>query len=151
MEHETLGLLLAILLWIAWVMLRERRQRRLEELGQLPPGPRCWPVVGNIFQLGWAPHKSFAELGRKHGPIMTLWLGSMSTVVISSNEVAREMFKNHDVVLAGRKIYESMKGNYGNEGSLITAQYGPHWRMLRRLCTTEFFVTSRLEAMRGET
>uniref|UniRef100_A0A2N9ICL8 Cytochrome P450 n=1 Tax=Fagus sylvatica TaxID=28930 RepID=A0A2N9ICL8_FAGSY len=148
MEHETLGLLLAILLWIAWVMLRERRKRRLEELGQLPPGPRCWPVVGNIFQLGWAPHKSFAELGRKHGPIMTLWLGSMGTVVISSNEVAREMFKNHDVVLAGRKIYESMKGNYGNEGSLITAQYGAHWRMLRRLCTTEFFVTSRLEAMR---
>lgn len=40
-------------------------------------------------------------------------------------------------------------GDYGNEGSLITAQYGPHWRMLRRLCTTEFFVTGRLDAMRG--
>ena len=69
--------------------------------------------------------------------------------MISSDEVAREMFKNHDVVLADRKIYEAMKGNYGNEGSLIMAQYGPHWRMLRRLCTTEFFVARRLEAMRG--
>jgi hypothetical protein len=73
----------------------------------------------------------------------------MSTVVISSKEVARDMFKNHDVVLAGRKIYEAMKGDYGNEGSLITAQYGSHWRMLRRLSTTEFFLSSRLEAMRG--
>ncbi|KAF2289796.1 hypothetical protein GH714_038663 [Hevea brasiliensis] len=80
---------------------------------------------------------------------MTLWLGSMCTVVISSDEVARQMFKNHDVVLAGRKIYEAMKGDYGNEGSIITAQYGAHWRMLRRICTTEFFVTSRLDAMRG--
>ncbi|GMP84699.1 hypothetical protein CsSME_00038129 [Camellia sinensis var. sinensis] len=146
MECELVGLILGLLLWVAWAMVTERRHRRLEELGKLPPGPQSWPVVGNIFQLGWSPHESFARLARKHGPIMTLWLGSMSTVVISSNEVARDMFKNHDVVLAGRKIYEAMKGDYGNEGSLITAQYGPHWRMLRRLSTTEFFVTSRLDA-----
>ncbi|XVF55625.1 hypothetical protein PTKIN_Ptkin06aG0051400 [Pterospermum kingtungense] len=150
MEYEILGLSIALLLWVAWAMVTERRHRRLEELGKLPPGPRGWPVVGSIFQLGLGPpHASFAKLTRKHGPIMTLWLGSMSTVVISSNEVAREMFKNHDVVLAGRKIYEAMKGDFGHEGSLITSQYGPHWRMLRRLCTTEFFVTSRLDAMRG--
>lgn len=140
---------IAVVLWAVWVIGTESRHGRLKELGQLPPGPRSWPVVGNIFQLGWAPHVSFAQLAAKHGPIMTLWLGSMSTVVISSNEVAKEMFKNHDVVLAGRKIYEAMKGAGSNEGSIITAQYGPHWRMLRRLCTSEFFVTSRLDAMRG--
>ncbi|KAB2060088.1 hypothetical protein ES319_A11G353500v1 [Gossypium barbadense] len=150
MEFEIIGLSIALLLWVAWAITTERCHRRLEELGQLPPGPTWWPVVGNIFQLGLAPpHVSFAKLARRHGPIMTLWLGSMSTVVISSNEVAREMFKNHDMVLAGRKIYEAMKGDFGHEGSLITSQYGPHWRMLRRLCTTEFFVTSRLDAMRG--
>ncbi|KAK2993710.1 hypothetical protein RJ640_016825 [Escallonia rubra] len=142
----------AFLLAVAWAMLTMRRQRRLrQEQGLLPPGPRRWPVVGNMFQLGGgsATHESFAQLAQKHGPIMTLHLGSMTTVVISSNEEAREMFKNHDVVLAGRKIYESMKGDHGNEGSLITAQYGPHWRMLRRLSTTQFFVGSRLDATRG--
>ncbi|RXH76927.1 hypothetical protein DVH24_019815 [Malus domestica] len=143
-----------VLIWVATAILllaRQLRRWRSEDVaGQLPPGPRRWPVVGNIFQLGLGPpHESLAVLARNHGPIMTLWLGSMSTVVISSSQVAREMFKNHDVALAGRKIYEAMKGDYGNEGSLITAQYGPHWRMLRRLCTTEFFVTSRLDAMRG--
>ncbi|KAB1221263.1 Cytochrome P450 76A2 [Morella rubra] len=152
MEYEALGFILSILLpCIACLLITaERQRRRAKEKGQLPPGPRPWPVVGNIFQLDPAvPHKSFAELACEHGPIMTLYLGSMSTVVISSSEVARVMFKNHDVVLAGRKIYEAMKGDYGNEGSLVAAQYGPHWRMLRRLCNTEFFATSRLEAMRG--
>lgn len=149
MDFEIAGLILAVLLWVAWAVVTERHHRRLEEHGQLPPGPRWWPVVGNIFQLGWSPHESFTKLAHVHGPIMTLWLGSMCTVVISSSEVARDMFKNHDIVLAGRKIYEAMKGDYGNEGSIITAQYGPHWRMLRRLCNTEFFVTSRLDAMRG--
>ncbi|KAL2481266.1 Cytochrome [Abeliophyllum distichum] len=150
MDYEIWGLVLALLLWAAWKIATARgHQRLLNEVGRMPPGPMPWPVVGNIFQLGLgAPHESFVKLAKKHGPVMTLWLGSMNTVVISSNAAARVMFKNHDVVLAGRKIYEAMKGDYGNEGSLITAQYGQHWRMLRRLCTTEFFTTSRLDAMR---
>ena len=149
-----MSLILAMLVWVAtWVLERNKQYKEVKssvELKlQLPPGPTSWPVVGNIFQLGWSPHESFAKLARKHGPIMTLWLGSMCTVVISSSEVARDMFKNHDVVLAGRKIYEAMRDDYGHEGSLITSQYGPHWKMLRRLSTTEFFVTSRLDAMQG--
>lgn len=155
MYFGIVAIITAVLLWIiAWAMVTKRRHRHKEEVERprLPPGPRWWPVVGNIFQLGWMlmpPHASFAILAHKHGPLMTLWLGSMCTVVVSSNEVARDMFKNHDVVLAGRKIYEAMKGDYGTEGSIITSQYGAHWRMLRRLCTTEFFVTSRLDATRG--
>ncbi|KAF8395330.1 hypothetical protein HHK36_019274 [Tetracentron sinense] len=150
MEYEVvMTMVLALILWWAWAMVTERRRGCKEELGEMPPGPKGWPVVGNIFQLGWTPFESFGELAQKYGPIMTLRLGSMTTVVISSKEVAREMFKNHDVILAGRKVYESLKGYHGNEGSLVTSQYGPHWRMLRRLCTTEFFVTSRLDATRG--
>ena len=144
-----MGLLTLVLLWVVWALVTELRHRRSEAFGRLPPGPRWWPVVGNMLQLDLTPHKSFARLAQTHGPIMTLWLGSMSTVVISSNKLAREMFKNHDVVLAGRKIYEAMKGEQSSEGSLITAQYGPHWRMLRRLCTIEFFATSSLDAAQG--
>ncbi|KAK0584820.1 hypothetical protein LWI29_019228 [Acer saccharum] len=88
MDYEILGITIALLAWVAWAMVTDRRHHCLEELGQLPLGPRWWPMVGNIFQLGWSPHESFAKLSRKHGHIMTLWLGSMSTVVISSSEVA---------------------------------------------------------------
>ena len=149
MDYEIFGLLVALLLWVAWAMKTKHGHRRFKgQEGRLPPGPKPIPVLGNIFQLGFPPHESFTKMARIHGPLMTLRLGSMCTVVISSNEVARKMFKTHDVVLAGRKIYEAMKGEFGHEGSLITSQYGPHWRMLRRLCTTEFFVTSRLDASR---
>ncbi|KAI3746309.1 hypothetical protein L6452_08737 [Arctium lappa] len=151
--YEVTGFVLLLFIWVNWANRRHRHRRRLEKLMCLPPGPTPWPVVGNIFQLGFVkvPHESFAQLARVHGPnIMTLWLGSMCTVVISSNEAACEMFKNHDVVLAGRKIYECMKGDFGDElGSMITAQYGPKWRMLRRLCNTEFFLNSRLDATSG--
>lgn len=152
MDYEIAGIGIALLIWAAWAVATERRHRRLEELGPLPPGPRPWPVVGNMIQLAGsasAPHQSFAKLAEEHGAVMTLRLGSMTTVVISSDATARAMFKSHDAALAGRKIYESMKGDIGNEGSLITAQYGPHWRTLRRLCTSEFFAAGPLDAMRG--
>ncbi|PIA35290.1 hypothetical protein AQUCO_03600159v1 [Aquilegia coerulea] len=140
------GLLLALALCVLWAMIIDWKQHRREELGQLPPGPIGLPVLGNIFQLSWAPHVSFAKLAQTHGSIMTVRLGTMRTIVISSSDVAREMFKNHDTVLAGRKIYEAMRGKEGaSEGSIILAQHGPRWRMLRRLCTSEFFVKSRLD------
>ncbi|KAL8474875.1 hypothetical protein ACS0TY_031334 [Phlomoides rotata] len=149
MVYEIAGFIVALLLLAVCAAATKRRRRQLEEL---PPGPRPWPIVGNIFQLAGstaAPHQSFAKLAEKYEAVMTLHLGSMTTVVISSDEAARAMFKHHDVVLAGRKIYESMKGDIGNEGSLITAQYGPHWRTLRRLCTAKFFVAGPLDALRG--
>ncbi|XP_022935159.1 cytochrome P450 76A1 [Cucurbita moschata] len=144
MEIEIAALILVSFLWGLWVW----RRRGAAALGeQLPPGPTRWPVVGNLLQLSFSAHESFTKLAAKYGPIMTLQLGSMKTVVVSSSTIAREMFKNHDAPLSGRMIYEAMKGDHGTEGSLITSQYGSHWRMLRRLATSEFFVTRRLDAM----
>ncbi|CAA0386028.1 unnamed protein product [Arabidopsis thaliana] len=143
-KNELIGLFtsIAVLIYVTCLFYTKRCRTRL------PPGPNPWPVIGNIFQLaGLPPHDSLTKLSRRHGPIMTLRIGSMLTVVISSSEVAREIFKKHDAALAGRKIYEAMKGGKSSDGSLITAQYGAYWRMLRRLCTTQFFVTRRLDAM----
>lgn len=112
-------------------------------------GAEAVAVGGKHLTTELAPHESFARLAYEHRPIMTLWLGSMGTVLISSDKVARDMFKNHDVVLARRKTYEAIKGGFGTDGSIIMAQYGPEWRTLRRLCTTEFFVTSQLDATQG--
>ncbi|XP_019100303.1 PREDICTED: cytochrome P450 76A1-like [Camelina sativa] len=143
-KNELIGLftsIIALLIYVTCLLHTKSRTR-------LPPGPNPWPVIGNMFQLaGSPPHHSLTKLSRRHGPIMTLRLGSMLTVVISSSEVAREIFKKHDAALAGRKIYEAMKGRKSSDTSLITAQYGAYWRMLRRLCTTQFFVTRRLDAM----
>ncbi|CAA0829694.1 cytochrome P450- family 76- subfamily G-polypeptide 1 [Striga hermonthica] len=141
------GLILALFLFATWAAAADRRRRRL------PPGPRPWPLLGNIPQLAGggasAPHRSLAGLARRHGAVMTLHLGAMTTVVISSSAAARAALRRHDAALAGRQIYDSMRGEVGNEGSLITAQYGPRWRALRRLCTAEFFAAAPLDAMRG--
>uniref|UniRef100_A0A0D9VRW4 Cytochrome P450 n=1 Tax=Leersia perrieri TaxID=77586 RepID=A0A0D9VRW4_9ORYZ len=50
----------------------------------LPPGPRPLPLIGNILDLGAQPHRSLARLAERHGPLMTLRLGAVTTVVAST-------------------------------------------------------------------
>ncbi|KAL9414343.1 hypothetical protein AB3S75_042754 [Citrus x aurantiifolia] len=56
---------------------------------QLPPGPRPYPMIGNLLELDAKPHKSLAKLAKIHGPIMSLRLGQVTTVVFSSPSMAK--------------------------------------------------------------
>ncbi|KAH7686992.1 Geraniol 8-hydroxylase protein [Dioscorea alata] len=141
--------LVLLLLALSFILHRRLRRRPTTPSASLPPGPRPLPLIGNFLNIGTLPHQSCAMLARKYGPIMTIHLGAVTTVVISSASAAQEMFKQHDAALAGRYVYEAINLKNGNEGSVITAQPGPRWRSLRRLQNTMFFTSSRLEAMRG--
>ncbi|OVA03274.1 Cytochrome P450 [Macleaya cordata] len=115
---------------------------------RLPPGPRGWPVVGNIFDLGSRPHATLAGLKRKYGPLIWLQLGSVDTLVISSSKAAMEMFKNHDQSFSNRHLSETLKSDDTFSATITLSNYGPYWRMLRRLCTTELFSRKRIKDTR---
>ncbi|KAF5782412.1 putative geraniol 8-hydroxylase [Helianthus annuus] len=43
---------------------------------KLPPGPRPWPIIGNLNQVGKNPHVSTAILAQEHGGLISLHLGT---------------------------------------------------------------------------
>ncbi|CAN1141654.1 Desmethyl-deoxy-podophyllotoxin synthase [Linum perenne] len=58
----------------------------------LPPGPLKLPFIGNIHQLiGYLPHRRLNHLSSKHGPLIHLQLGQVSTVIVSSREYWRQL------------------------------------------------------------
>lgn len=69
---------------------------------KLPPSPRGIPIIGHLHLLGTHAHESMAQLAQKYGPVMYLKLGSQDTLVISSPEHAKEVFKNHDLTFSER-------------------------------------------------
>ncbi|KAL5730399.1 hypothetical protein ACHQM5_003225 [Ranunculus cassubicifolius] len=140
----TFALCSGIVFTISFLVLTISLRRFPLKRNQLPPGPRGWPLFGNMFDLGALPHRSMAELSKKYGPVMWLRLGSVNTMVVSSAEAAMEMFKNHDISFAGRTSTVALRVHHFNQSSMTMAQYGPYWRLLRRIYTTELFTTSRI-------
>ena len=117
-------------------------------LGRLPPGPRPWPVLGNLRQIKPIRCRCFQEWAERYGPIISVWFGSGLTVVVSTSELAKEVLKEHDQQLADRPRNRSTQRFSRNGQDLIWADYGPHYIKVRKLCNLELFTPKRLEALR---
>ncbi|KAI4381035.1 hypothetical protein MLD38_007153 [Melastoma candidum] len=113
----------------------------------LPPGPKPWPVIGNLNLIGALPHQSLDRLSKKYGPLMYLHFGSYPTVVGSSAEMARAFLKTHDVAFAGRPSFMAGKYTTYEYSDITWSQYGPYWRQARKMCMMELFSTKRLESL----
>ncbi|XP_050904717.1 cytochrome P450 CYP736A12 [Lathyrus oleraceus] len=110
-----------------------------------PPGPPTLPIIGNLHMLGKLPHRTLQSLSKKYGPIMSIQLGQVPAVVISSSKAAELFLKTHDLVFASRpKIQGSELMSYGSKG-VVFSEYGPYWRSVRKLCTLKLLSASKVE------
>ena len=113
---------------------------------RLPPGPKPFPLIGNLLELGDKPHKSLAKLSEVHGPIMSLKLGQVTTVVISSAATAKEVLQIHDQHLSNRTIPDAVRAHRHDEFSLPWIPVSTRWRNLRRICMEQIFSNKTLDA-----
>lgn len=113
---------------------------------RLPPGPSPLPIIGNLLELGQKPHQSLAKLARVHGPIMTLKLGQLTTVIISSPEMAKEVLQTHDQFLSNRTVPQSVTMLDHDHYSIAFIPVSPLWRELRKICNGQLFSHMTLDA-----
>ncbi|KAE8728616.1 putative ent-kaurene synthase [Hibiscus syriacus] len=112
----------------------------------LPPGPKPWPLIGDLNLLGSLPHRSIHALSLKYGPIMQLKFGSFPVVVASSVEMAKAVLKTNDVIFTDRPRNAAGKYTTYNYSDITWSPYGPYWRQARKICMTELFSAKRLES-----
>nr|XP_027107464.1 probable (S)-N-methylcoclaurine 3'-hydroxylase isozyme 2 isoform X1 [Coffea arabica] len=115
----------------------------------LPPGPRAWPIIGNILDLdGEKTHTCLANLAEIYGPLISLRLGSKLIAVASSPATAREILKTHDQALSGRLTLRISNVIPGVKSSMIvlSAECNQRWRFLRSTARTELFSCRALES-----
>ncbi|KAL3632877.1 hypothetical protein CASFOL_025861 [Castilleja foliolosa] len=124
------------------ILTKTLRRKKLN----LPPGPKPWPVIGNLNLIGPLPHQSLHHLSQTYGPLMLLRFGSAPVVVGSSVEMAKIFLKTMDVTFAGRPKTAAGKYTTYNYSDITWSPYGPYWRQARKMCLMELFSARRLES-----
>ncbi|GKV17933.1 hypothetical protein SLEP1_g28383 [Rubroshorea leprosula] len=94
----------------------------------LPPGPKPWPIIGNLNLIGPLPHQSLHKLSQQYGSLMQLKFGSIPVVVASSPEVTKLFLKTFDNFFASRPQTAAGKYTTYNYSNITWSPYGPHWR-----------------------
>ncbi|KAK7261772.1 hypothetical protein RIF29_28091 [Crotalaria pallida] len=112
---------------------------------KFPPGPSPLPIIGNLLEMGQKPHKSLANLAKIHGPIMSLKLGQLTTIVISSSDIAKEVLQTHDQSFSNRTIPDAGSALNHKDYSLTFMPISPRWRLLRKICNGQLFSNKTLD------
>ncbi|KAF8029429.1 hypothetical protein BT93_E1971 [Corymbia citriodora subsp. variegata] len=89
---------------------------------------------------------SLHHLARKYGPIMSLQLGKVPAIVVSSAAMAKEVMKTHDLALANRPQIFSAKHLFYNCTDMAFSPYGTYWRYIRKICILELLSVRRVQS-----
>ncbi|OIS96568.1 cytochrome p450 98a1 [Nicotiana attenuata] len=120
------------------------RQRKLN----LPPGPKPWPIIGNLTSLAPSLTALSTNSPSSMGPFCNSASGLFFAVVVGlSAEMAKVFLKSMDFNFVDRPKMAAGKYTTYNYSNITWSSYGPYWRQARKMCLMELFTAKRLESL----
>ncbi|XP_045792381.1 cytochrome P450 71A1-like [Trifolium pratense] len=148
-----MGILYLVLLYLLPIfiifIIHIHKTKSTRRTSLIPPGPKPLPIIGNLHQIDpSSPHQSLWQLSQHYGPIMSLHLGNIPTLVVSSARMAKEVLKTHDLKFASRPAFLGLRKLTYNGLDLGFAPYSPYWREMKKLCVLHLFSSQRIHSFR---
>lgn len=139
-----LGVISACALLVCWASPGGSAWGRLRGPRTIP-GPRGFPVIGSLMEMGGLAHRRLAELAILHKAtaLMALSFGETRVVVASQPDTAREIL--HSSAFADRPLKQSAQQLLFGR-AIGFAPHGVYWRSLRRIAANHLFAPKRIAA-----
>ncbi|KAI3684963.1 hypothetical protein L6452_34193 [Arctium lappa] len=131
-------------------LLSKFRKSFTKTLLPLPPGPTGLPIIGNLHQLDTSNLSDHLwRLSKRYGPLMSLRLGLVQTLVVSSAEMAKQILKTHDLVFCNRPVLTGQQILSYNNKDVALSPYSEYWRQMRKICTLHLFSAKQVNSFRS--
>ncbi|KAL5004363.1 hypothetical protein ScPMuIL_017819 [Solemya velum] len=106
---------------------------------KLPPGPLPIPLIGNLLQLTdglW--YEKFLEWAKKHGPVISVYVGPQRWTVLNTIEVVHEALvtKGNDFANRPKTVSTEVFSEGGKD--IAFGQFGLCWRLHRKISSNAF-------------
>ncbi|KAK1412666.1 hypothetical protein QVD17_34099 [Tagetes erecta] len=137
-----IGILLFVLITYTY-----KRKNTRNDNKPIPPQPSgALPFIGHFHLLqGQAPlARILGKLCDDYGPIYSLRLGSRQAIVVSDSNMVKECFGTNDKIFATRPNLAVSRYMVYDNANFGLGPYGPYWREIRKLVTSELFMSQSL-------
>ncbi|KAJ9566815.1 hypothetical protein OSB04_002781 [Centaurea solstitialis] len=149
MEPQILPTLLFFVAFFFFLFTKFRSSNSSDTIQNSPPEPWKLPLIGHLHHLsGAVPHRALGSLAQKLGPVISLQLGQVSAIVISSPLLAKEIMKTHDLSFANRPKLLCVEIVGYNYSGVSFAPYGDYWRQMRKICILELLSAKKVQSFR---
>ncbi|KAK4400549.1 cytochrome [Sesamum angolense] len=103
---------------------------------------QAYPSLEALVTIGNRPHESLSKLAKTYGPLMTVKFGMIKIVVVSSAEMAREIFQKNDQAFSGRPAPEAVVAEKDYDMSMVwsSGQKARTGKKLRKILQTASFL-----------
>lgn len=116
------------------------------KIAKLPPGPKPWPIVGNLPEMianNPAPMWIFKMMEDLNTEIACIRLGNVHIIPVTCPIIAREFLRKHDADFASRPI--TMASGIISNGYLTSAiaPFGEQWKKMKKIIVNDLLSPQR--------
>ncbi|NWS16544.1 CP1A5 protein, partial [Pachyramphus minor] len=125
-------LLVAAVFCLVFLLLQSLQQHVPKGL-KSPPGPRGYPILGNVLEMRKDPHLVLTKLSQKYGDVMEVRIGMRPVLVLSGLETIKQALVKQGEDFMGRPDLHSFRYVADGQSMTFSPDSGEVWKARRKL------------------
>ncbi|XP_026711620.1 cytochrome P450 1A5-like isoform X2 [Athene cunicularia] len=125
-------LLMAAVFCLVFLLIQSLRQHVPPGL-KSPPGPKGYPILGNVLELRKDTHLALTRLSQKYGDVMEVRIGTRPVLVLSGLDTIKQALVKQGDDFLGRPDLHSFQYISNGQSLAFSPDSGEVWKARRKL------------------